>query len=62
MKKKFECTWGTSYVNPGTKICDLELFSEGNGYDDDDREAVNALEIGQTITLDAGDHSVTRIS
>lgn len=62
MAKKFRATWGESYVSPGTKTVDLEFFSRPDlGYDHEDFDLVAALEVGEAVKLDTGDHSVTRI-
>lgn len=62
MSRKFLATWGESYVTPETKTVDLEFFSRIDlGYDKKDFECVGALEVGEVVKLDTGDHSVTRI-
>jgi hypothetical protein len=62
MSQQYKATWGDSYVKPGTRVVGLEFFKDGElGYDKEDLEMVEALEVGETVKLDSGDHSVTRI-
>jgi hypothetical protein len=62
MARKFQATWGESYVYRGTKTVDLEFFGRTDlGYDHEDLDIAGALEVGETVKLDTGDHSVTRI-
>ena len=62
MSQQYEAMWGDSYVKPGTRLVGLEFFEDEElGHDEDDFEAVKALEVGETVKLDSGDHSVTRI-
>jgi len=61
-QKRFLAAWGSSYVKPGTQEVGLEFFSDELGYGDAAREEVDALGVGETCHLDAGDHTVTRLS
>ena len=62
MTRKFQATWGESYISPGTKTVDLEFFRQPDlGYDQEDLALVEALEVGEAVKLDSGDHSVTRV-
>jgi hypothetical protein len=57
----YEATWGESYATPGTHIVRPEFFSDSLGYDNDDVDRIGRLEVGESLTLDAGDHVVRRI-
>lgn len=59
---EYKCVWGESYIQPGAKIVKLMFFTEGVGYLEDDLEQILNLEVGQSVTLDCGDHSVERIA
>jgi len=57
-----EATSGDSYANPCTRRVGLEFFEDAAlGYDAQDFEAVKALEGGESVSLDSGDHAVARI-
>jgi hypothetical protein len=58
---KFRASWGSSYVEPGSKEVSLGFFTEDLGYTDEDRLAVANLGLRQIVALDAGDHEVKRI-
>jgi hypothetical protein len=67
MDKVFVCKWGdwdefamNSY-QPKTLEVDLTFFSDGNGYEEEDIEAVQTLEVGQTYDEVYGNHTITRI-
>jgi hypothetical protein len=60
--EQYKATWGDSYEKPGTRVVGLDFFGDADlGYDEEDLQAVKALNVGDTVKLDAGDHSVTRI-
>jgi hypothetical protein len=62
MTRKYQAVWGESYNSPGTKTVDLEFFRRTDlGYDQEDLALVEALEVGEAVKLDSGDHSVTRV-
>jgi hypothetical protein len=62
MPEKYRATWGESYEEPCVRTVDLAFFENTDlGYDDNDCKLVKALRVGETVKLDAGDHSVTRI-
>ena len=58
---RFCASWGSSYVEPGSKEVGLDFFTQDLGYTEEDRHAISSLFVGQGITLDAGDHEVKRI-
>lgn len=62
MAKQYQAIWGNSYEKPGTRIVGLDFFRNADlGYDEEDYKRVKALEIGEFVKLDSGEHSVTRI-
>lgn len=47
--KKFVAYWGKGY-DETVKIVRLHDFGEDNGYDDEDREGIDKLEVGETYS------------
>jgi hypothetical protein len=60
--KQFLAEWGSDFVIPGKSTVGFDQFTDGNGYDGDDRVAVNRLRIGETWRGDQYSHTVTRLA
>lgn len=63
--KKFEAHWVSGYVcNGEKKILSLEDIRDGNGYDEDVRESVRKLKVGDKLDVfGVFDHmTLTRIA
>jgi hypothetical protein len=52
-RTQYEVTWGPSYVEDGTRMVGIGLFTEDNGFDLEDIERIEKLDVGQEIVLDA---------
>ena len=61
MDRKFEAIWKGTYVTPATEIVDLEFFSGDKSYDAKEIKRIEALAISQSLSLDDGDHVITRV-
>ena len=60
--KLFLCEWDSgSYGDVEPEECAFNEFSDDRGYDELDRELIDGLEVGESVTLGAGDHTVKRI-
>jgi hypothetical protein len=63
--KKFVCYWGEGYGGEDHAVThDTNFFCEDVGYEADDIEEINALEVGQSWRsgYPNGDHFVTRVA
>lgn len=67
MDKVFLCEWGDwdelalhSY-QPKKEEVGIDFFGEQNGYEDEHRDALNMLNIGDKYDEPYGNHTVTRI-
>ena len=50
----FLCIWGDGYVvpsNPVMGVHPLSFFSQDNGYSDRNRDAINSLAFGESVTI-----------
>lgn len=62
MSKQFEATWGDGY-DPGQEIVQAEFFSGHNGYEPEDIEAIEKLEVGEFwVAPTVEQHTVRRIA
>jgi hypothetical protein len=60
------CVWGDGYGEPGQSVIEAhgaDFFSAERGYSEEDREAINDLALGESITIRglADVQSITRI-
>ena len=62
MEKQFLVVWSDGYEPAESKLVALDFFSEDNGYEAEDLEAIDALKEGQDLDLSdlGGTHTVTR--
>jgi hypothetical protein len=62
MDKQFLVVWSDGYEPAENKLVTLDFFSEDNGYEVEDLEAIDALAEGQELDLSdlGGTHTVTR--
>ena len=66
--KQFECFWGDGYRNKDNKSLlayhDIDFFNELVGYEQEDIDYIDAMEIDEVINLDCvtGEHWVRRVS
>jgi hypothetical protein len=66
--KQFECFWGDGYRNKDNKSLlayhDIDFFNELVGYEQEDIDYIDAMEIDEVINLNCvtGQHWVRRIS
>ena len=61
-QKQFTATWGEGYVKEESRAVDFAFFSDGNGYSEQDRQAIARLAIGETWRSDEPNtHYVQRI-
>ena len=66
--KQFECFWGDGYRNKDNKSLlayhDIDFFNELVGYEQEDIDYIDAMEIDEVINLNCvtGEHWVRRIS
>lgn len=62
MNKQFLVVWSDGYEPAESRLVALDFFSEDNGYEAEDLEAIDALAEGQELDLSdlGGTHTVTR--
>lgn len=61
--KRFEAKWGAGYIHTQAREIGVEAITDHMGYDPEDIEAIDALEVGQTwIAPTVEEHSITRLS
>ena len=66
--KQFECFWGDGYRSKDNKSLlayhDIDFFNELVGYEQEDIDYIDAMEIDEVINLNCvtGEHWVRRIS
>ncbi len=65
----YVCVWGDGYVEststePTVEVKDLDWFDNDRGYDDTMIKDVNALGVGESITIfdPSGEHFVMRVN
>jgi hypothetical protein len=68
MEKIFLCKWGSwdeyamnSYSPDKTQEVDMDFFSDENGYEEEDLEAISNLEVGQVYNEVYGNHTIERL-
>lgn len=63
MSKRFKAVWGNDYYELGNHEVGIEFFAEDAGYSSEDRDTIDALEVGKEWQpSDGSNHTVTRIS
>jgi len=63
MAKQFEATWSTLYEQPGTRIVGIEFFRDPDkGYDAENVQQIETMEVGVVLKLDGADHTVKRVA
>ncbi|MBC5774349.1 hypothetical protein H8S95_09780 [Pontibacter sp. KCTC 32443] len=66
MSKIFLCKWGAwdehamNSYEPKTEEVSEDFFSDDNGYDPEEIEAIAVLEVGEQFDVTYGNHTVTR--
>lgn len=58
---KYKCKWFEPSYNNEEAIMDFSEFTDDIGYDDNDREQIEELEIGDSVILGMSDHYIERI-
>lgn len=60
-EREFEGSWGSDFMEPGTRKLVVSQIDDGNGYDVADIAAIFNLEVGQTWqSNNHASHTITR--
>ncbi|MFD0795495.1 hypothetical protein ACFQZX_17870 [Mucilaginibacter litoreus] len=68
MEKVFLCKWGSwdeyalnSYDPDKTQEVGIDFFSQDNGYEEEDLDAVHNLKVGEIYNEVYGNHTIERL-
>jgi hypothetical protein len=68
MEKSFLCKWGSwdeyamnSYNPDKTQEVGQDFFSDENGYEEEDLEAISKLQVGEIYNEVYGNHTIQRL-